>query len=117
MGCGSILGDGRQMMSWVHIDDVVGAIVFLLNKPDVNGVFNLTSPLPVSQAEFARVLAMVMHRPLFFKIPAVVIRMLFGEMGDCLLLRGQRVVPKRLIMLGYEFRYPNLVDALHHEYD
>ena len=116
MGLGSVIGDGKQMMSWVHIDDVVGAIIFLLNRPDLNGVFNLTSPHPVSQAEFARVLATTMRRPLLLKIPAFVIRILFGEMGDCLLLNGQRVVPNRLIKLGYEFRYPNLVDALRHEY-
>ena len=116
MGFGSVIGDGNQMMSWVHIDDVVGAIIFLLNKPDLKGVFNLTSPHPVSQAEFARALATTMHRPLLLKMPAFVIRVLFGEMGDCLLLKGQRVVPNRLIKLGYEFRYPNLVDALRHEY-
>lgn len=117
MGLGSVIGDGNQVMSWVHIDDVVGAILFLLNKPDLKGAFNLTSPQPVSQAEFARVLATTMHRPLLLKMPAFMIRMLFGEMGDCLLLKGQRVVPNRLIKLGYEFRYPNLVDALRHEYN
>lgn len=116
MGFGSIIGDGNQMISWVHIDDVVNAIIFLLNKPDLKGAFNLTSPHPVSQAEFARALATTMHRPLLLKTPAFVIRILFGEMGDCLLLNGQRVVPTRLIKLGYEFRYPNLVDALRHEY-
>lgn len=116
MGFGSVIGDGHQVMSWVHIDDVVGAIIFLLNKPDLKGAFNLTSPHPVSQAEFARVLARTMHRPLLLKIPAFVIRILFGEMGDYLLLKGQRVVPDRLIKLGYEFRYPNLADALRHEY-
>ena len=116
MGLGSIIGDGKQIMSWVHIDDVVGAIIFLLNKPDTRGVFNVTSPNPVSQAEFARALASVMHRPLLLKMPAFIIRMLFGEMGECLLLKGQRVVPNRLIELGYEFRYPDLKDALRHEY-
>ena len=70
----------------------------------------------MSQAEFARALASVMHRPLLLKMPAFIIRMLFGEMGECLLLKGQRVVPNRLIELGYEFRYPDLKDALRHEY-
>ena len=116
MGFGSVIGDGNQMMSWVHIDDVVSAIIFLLNKPDLKGAFNLTSPHPVSQAEFARALATTMHRPLLLKIPAFLIRILFGEMGDCLLLKGQCVVPNRLIKLGYEFHYPNLLDALRHEY-
>jgi uncharacterized protein (TIGR01777 family) len=112
MGCGSIIGDGKQMMSWVHIDDVVSALLFLLNKPELTGAFNLTSPNPLSQAEFARVLATAMHRPLFLKIPAFVIRTLFGEMGEFLLLKGQRVLPLRLIESGYEFRYPELRLAL-----
>ena len=115
MGLGSVVGDGKQIMSWVHIDDVVGAIIFLLNKPELTGAFNLTSPHPVSQAEFARTLATVMHRPLLLKMPAVAVRILFGEMGECLLLRGQRVVPNRLIGCGYVFRYPDLTDALHQE--
>ncbi|OGV26195.1 MAG: TIGR01777 family protein [Legionellales bacterium RIFCSPHIGHO2_12_FULL_37_14] len=115
-GLGSTLGDGKQMMSWVHIDDVVGAILFLLNKPELAGAFNITSPNPASQAEFARTLATVMHRPLLLNMPAFVIRMLFGEMGECLLLKGQRVLPSRLIASGYEFCYPELMDALRHEY-
>ena len=116
MGFGSTIGDGKQIMSWVHIDDVVNAILFLLNKPALTGAFNITSPNPVSQAEFARTLATTMHRPLFLKMPAFVIRMLFGEMGESLLLKGQRVVPSRLIEAGYDFRYPELKDALRHEY-
>jgi uncharacterized protein (TIGR01777 family) len=116
MGFGSVIGDGAQMMSWVDIDDVVGAIIFLLNKPELTGAFNLTSPYPVSQAEFARALATTMHRPLLLKIPAFVIRMLLGEMGECLLLKGQRVLPNRLVKAGYQFRYPDLMDALRHEY-
>ena len=78
--------------------------------------FNITSPNPVSQAEFARMLATTMHRPLLLSMPAFVIRMLFGEMGECLLLKGQRVLPSRLIESGYEFCYPELIDALRHEY-
>lgn len=116
MGLGSVIGDGKQIMSWVHIDDVVGAIVFLLNKPELTGAFNLTSPNPVSQADFARLLAATMHRPLLLKMPDFVIRLLFGEMGDCLLLKGQCVVPKRLLESGYVFNYPELNDALRHEY-
>ncbi len=116
MGFGSIIGDGKQIMSWVHIDDVISAMIFLLNKPELTGAFNITSPNPVSQAEFARALATTMHRPLFLKMPAFVIRALFGEMGECLLLKGQRVVPNRLIESGYEFHYPELLNALRHEY-
>lgn len=116
MGLGSVVGDGKQMISWVHVDDLVHAIVFLLNKPELTGPFNLTAPNPVSQAEFARVLANCMHRPLLLKTPAFVITTLFGEMGDCLLLKGQQVIPKRLSDAGYTFCYPRLTDALSHEF-
>lgn len=116
MGLGSIMGDGKQIISWVSIDDIVGAILFLLNNPELTGPYNITSAHPVSQAEFARSLAKVIRRPLFLKMPAFVIRMLFGEMGECLLLQGQRVLPSRLLESGYQFRYPELMDALHHEY-
>lgn len=116
MGLGSVLGDGKQIISWVHIEDVIGAIAFLLDRPDLSGAFNLTSPHPVSQAQFARALATAMHRPLLLKIPAALIRMGLGEMGECLLLKGQRVLPLRLLRSGYVFRYPQLLDALRHEY-
>ena len=116
IGLGSILGDGTQMLSWVHVDDVIGAILFLLNRPDLTGAFNVTSPNPVSQEQFARLFANVLHRPLLLKMPANIIRVLFGEMGDCLLLRGQRVIPKRLIEEGYQFAYPQCGDALKQEF-
>jgi len=116
MGMGSVLGDGKQILSWVHIDDVIAAILFLLNRPDLTGAFNITSPNPLSQKEFARTLATTLHRPLLLKIPAKVIQFLLGEMGDSLLLKGQRVFPKRLIGEGYQFIYPNCADALKREF-
>ena len=116
MGMGSILGDGKQIISWVHIDDVIASILFLLNRPDLTGAFNITSPNPVSQEQFARILAQTLHRPLLLKIPAKIIQVLLGEMGDCLLLKGQRVIPKRLIEEGYQFAYPKCTDALKREF-
>lgn len=116
MGMGSILGDGKQVISWVHIQDVIGAILFLLQRPDLTGAFNLTSPNPVSQEQFARIFARTLHCPLWLKIPAPFIRLLLGEMGDCLLLRGQRVIPTRLIDEGYVFEYPKCADALELEF-
>lgn len=115
-GLGSLVGDGKQCISWVHIDDVVAAITFLLSKPELTGAFNLTSPNPVSQSQFAHAFASCLHRPLFLKMPAWLIRLLFGEMGECLLLKGQRVLPKRLLSQGYQFHYPQLSDALRHEF-
>lgn len=112
IGCGSIIGDGQQMLSWVHRDDVIHAIEFLLKHPELTGAFNVTSPYPVTQAEFARTLAAQLHRPLWLKLPASLVRFLFGEMGECLLLKGQRVIPSRLIEAGYVFAYPQLKEAL-----
>jgi uncharacterized protein len=116
VGLGAIIGDGQQNISWIHINDVVGAITFLLNKPELTGAFNLTSPYPISQKEFAHELATCLHRPLLLKMPSLFIRLLFGEMGESLLLKGQRVVPKRLIDVGYQFRYPKLNQALQREF-
>jgi len=116
VGLGAIIDEGQQSLSWVHINDVVGALTFLLNKPELTGAFNLTSPYPVSQKEFARELATCLHRPLLLKIPAFFIRLLFGEMGECLLLKGQRALPKRLLEAGYQFQYPKLNQALQREF-
>ena len=110
------MGDGKQCLSWVHIDDVVGGIVFLLEHPELTGPFNLTSPHPLSQAAFAQTLAKAMHRPLFLTMPSFIVKLLFGEMGDYLLLKGQRVLPTRLIDVGYQFKYPKLNDALKQEF-
>ena len=115
MGMGSVLGEGTQMISWVHIDDVIASIEFLLKRPGLTGAFNITSPNPVSQEQFAKILAKTLHRPLLLKIPAKVIEVLLGEMGEYLLLSGQRVIPKRLIEEGYQFAYPQCTDALKHE--
>lgn len=116
LGLGAIINDGQQNLSWIHIHDLVGALMFLLLKPKLTGPFNLTSPYPVSQETFSRKLATCLHRPLFFKIPAFFIRLLFGEMGECLLLKGQRVLPKRLLGAGYQFQYPKLKQALQCEF-
>lgn len=116
IGMGSVLGDGKQVMSWVHIDDLIAAIIFLLKRPDLTGAFNITSPNPLSQEEFARTLAATLRRPLLLKMPAPLIRLLLGEMGDSLLLKGQRVVPTRLINEGYQFMYPTCADALKREF-
>ena len=116
LGLGSLVGDGSQMLSWIHIEDLVAAILLLVNEPELTGPFNLTSPQPVSQAQFAQALAKAMHRPLFFKIPASLIRLLFGEMGESLLLKGQRVMPKRLLDTGFKFRYAAVEDALKNEF-
>lgn len=116
LGLGSTLGTGAQTISWVHYQDLVNAILFLLAHPDVTGTVNITSPHPVSQKEFAVDFAHALHRPLLFKTPSFAIKIMFGEMGEYLLLKGQKVLPKRLIALGFKFSYPNLAAALQEEY-
>ncbi len=115
-GMGSVLGSGKQIISWVHIQDVIDSLIFLLNNPQLTGAFNITSPNPVSQDEFASTFAHIIKRPLFLRVPGFFVKMLLGEMGECLLLKGQRVIPTRLRELGYQFKYPTLSEALKQEY-
>ncbi|MBU1248952.1 MAG: TIGR01777 family oxidoreductase [Proteobacteria bacterium] len=111
LGLGGPLGSGAQGMSWIHVDDEVGAMLFIMQRK-LTGVFNLTAPNPVSNREFSKVLGTVLGRPAFLPAPAFALRMLFGQMADEVLLSGQRVLPKRLMEAGYAFRYPDLADAL-----
>ena len=115
-GLGSILGSGNQAFSWIDIDDLIRAILFLLKHPEIKGAVNLCSPQSVSQKFFAKTLAHIMHRPLILKMPAFWIKILFGQMGEELLLGGQHVYPERLTQLGFEFLYPDLYKALEHEW-
>ncbi|STX27844.1 nucleoside-diphosphate sugar epimerase [Legionella beliardensis] len=112
LGLGGIIGSGQQVISWVHIDDVIAAFLFLIEHPTLQGAFNITSPNPVKQKEFAKALAKSMHRPLLLTMPAFMIKALFGEMGEYLLLRGQRVLPKRLLAAGFNFSHPYIDEAL-----
>ncbi len=112
LGIGGKLGSGEQVMSWIHRSDVIAAIEYLMNSNELDGVFNLTSPQPVTNAEFAKQLGRALSRPTVFSMPCFVVKLLFGEMGDRLLLHGQRVLPKRLLDNGFVFEYEYLNDAL-----
>lgn len=107
---GGALGDGRQWISWIHLQDAVRAITFLI-KEQKSGVFNLISPNPVQNAAFGRAIASTIHRPYWFTVPKWVLQMVLGEMST-LVLDGQRVAPRRLQQEGYSFNYPLLEDAL-----
>ncbi|MEP7013413.1 MAG: TIGR01777 family oxidoreductase [Acidobacteriota bacterium] len=111
LGANGPLGTGRQGFPWIHLEDEIGAIRFLIDREDAAGPFNLTAPNPPTQAEFAKALGHVLHRPSFVPVPAFALRLALGEMAD-MLLTGQRVVPKRLLELGYRFRFPDLEGAL-----
>jgi uncharacterized protein len=109
---GGRIGSGTQYMSWISLDDEVGAIQFLLENDAVDGPVNLTAPVPVTNAEFSRALAAAVGRPAPFAVPAVVIRRLAGAQGEEMLLYGQRAVPAKLEAAGFRFRHATLEEAL-----
>ncbi len=111
LGLGGPLGRGTQWMSWIHLDDLVELVAFLLNKA-VSGPVNATSPNPVTNREFARLLGQALGRPARLPIPASLLKLLFGQMAEELLLTGQRVLPARAQGMGFRFRYPELTEAL-----
>jgi uncharacterized protein (TIGR01777 family) len=108
---GGPLGSGKQFFSWVHIDDVVAALRFLVDNPASTGVYNLTAPNPVTNAEFMRTLARVMKRPGVMRVPGFALKLLFGEMSSTL-LQGPRVTPARLLADGYTFQFPEVEMSL-----
>jgi uncharacterized protein (TIGR01777 family) len=114
-GAGGIVGDGMQYMSWIGIDDVIGAIYHSLMRDDVIGPVNLVAPRPVNNLQFTKTLGAVLRRPTLFPLPKQIIRTIFGEMGETLLLGSTRVIPRKLEDTGYSFLYPELKDALAHQ--
>jgi uncharacterized protein (TIGR01777 family) len=112
LGLGSIVGSGKQILSWIHIDDLVSAIQFLIQHPEITGPVNICSPVAVTQQQFAVQLAAQLKRPLWMRMPAWSVKLLFGQMGDELLLSGQHVYPARLIDQGFKFAYPEIAAAL-----
>jgi uncharacterized protein (TIGR01777 family) len=108
---GGPLGNGRQVFSWIHLQDEVSAIQFLLHDPQAYGAYNLTSPNPVTNDEFGKTIGKVIHRPHYFKIPGFAMRLALGEVS-MMVLEGQTVIPQKLIEAGFEFEFPTLDDAL-----
>jgi uncharacterized protein len=115
MGVGGKIGSGRQWMSWVALSDVVRAIRYALFEPGLEGPYNVAAPQPVTNAEFTRTLGKVLGRPTLFTVPALALRLAYGEMADATLLTSQRMLPKRLQAAGFRFRYPELEAALRAE--
>lgn len=108
---GGPLGDGNQGFPWIHPDDEVAAIRFLMERKDAQGVYNLSAPQPLSNADFGRELARVMKRPYWFPAPAFALRLLLGEMA-ALVLEGQYMIPEHLMQAGYHFHFETARDAL-----
>jgi uncharacterized protein (TIGR01777 family) len=115
LGLGGRLGNGRQFVSWISLDDLIGAIRFALVREDLRGPVNATAPEPVTNAELTRRLAAVLRRPAVFPAPAFALRLLLGEMGEALLLGSSRILPRRLEEAGFEFVHRDLESALRHE--
>jgi len=111
MGMGGPIGNGRQWMPWVHIEDQIALIDFLMSRDDARGPYNACAPSPVRNRDFAKTLASVLHRPSFMPMPAVALRVLLGELS-ILLLCGQRARPDRLQEAGFTFRFTDLRAAL-----
>ena len=98
-------------MPWIHLEDEVGLIQFLMDHENAAGAFNATAPNPVTMEEFCKALARVLNRPSWAPVPASVLTLLLGEMAE-MLLTGQRAMPKAAQDLGYSFRYPTILEAL-----
>jgi len=110
-GVGGVVGSGQQWMSWVSLDDVVGIVNFALENENLRGAVNVASPNPVTNEEFTKTLGEVLYRPTFLPLPEFAVSLVFGEMGDALLLNSTRVEPKRLQEAGYQFKFPDLKPA------
>jgi uncharacterized protein len=113
LGLGAILGNGKQWVSWIHIGDLIRLFEFALDTPTCKGAVNAVSPAAATHAQMQRLLAKVLHRPMWMRIPAIFIRTALGEMSQ-LLVDGQRIVPTRALAAGFTFKFPNLGGALEH---
>jgi uncharacterized protein (TIGR01777 family) len=114
MGMGGPIGSGRHYVSWISLDDAVAAIRFLIETPSVSGPVNVCAPEPVTNLDFSRALGRVLHRPSMVAVPPSMLRIMFGEAADEVLLASQRVVPRRLLDAGFPFAHTELESALRH---
>jgi uncharacterized protein (TIGR01777 family) len=114
MGLGGKVGSGRQVMSWIALDDVPSVMLHVIEHDSLSGPVNVVSPHAVTNAELTRILGQVLGRPAILPLPGFAARLLFGEMADALLLGGARVIPRQLEHTGYRFAYPRLEQALQH---
>lgn len=111
LGLGGRIASGKQMMSWIHIDDFSRAVAFVIENTGIQGAVNLTAPEPVSNTVFTRTLAHVLHRPAILIVPSFALKLLYGK-GAGTLTRGQTALPEKLLQAGFVFQYPKLKEAL-----
>jgi uncharacterized protein len=111
LGLAAVIGDGQQWMSWIHLEDIERIVELAIADGSLSGPVNAVAPEPVRQRDFQRALTRVLHRPLWLRVPGALLHAGLGDMAE-LLVRGQRVAPRRLLAQGFEFRYPALEPAL-----
>jgi len=111
LGLGGKLGSGKQWFPWVHVDDILEAMLFLLEKGAESGVYNFVSPNPIRNAEFTKILAKVLKRPAIFPVPRFALKLVYGELAD-VITASAKVIPRKLLNLGYQFKYPDFETAL-----
>jgi uncharacterized protein (TIGR01777 family) len=111
LGLGAVIGSGKQWMSWIHFEDLVRQYIWAIENENISGVVNFTSPEPVTNHEFSKKLGKVLHRPVLFKVPGYFLNLVMGEQSS-IILKGQRVYPDVALQNGFEFKYPNLSEAL-----
>jgi uncharacterized protein (TIGR01777 family) len=111
MFVGGPVGSGRQYVSWIHHDDLVGLLLLAADNPAARGPLNGTAPNPVTNKEFSKALGRALHRPSVLRTPKIMLRAMLGEVAN-IITTGQRVVPKRALALGYTFRFPDIDAAL-----
>ena len=113
-GVGGKIGSGEQYMSWIALDDLIGVFHFILENENLSDAINATAPHPVKNSEFTDALGKALNRPTIIPVPAFGIKLLFGEMGETLLLEGAKVLPEKLQNAGFEFKFTELGAALKH---
>ncbi len=111
LGLGGKMGSGDQMISWIHLNDLVNMFAFLIDHPQLEGVFNATSPHPLSNADQTKAMGTILHRPVFLDMPSFLVKLLFGE-GSSVILDSKEVYPKRLLEAGFRFNYPQFEEAM-----
>jgi len=112
LGVGGVIGSGKQWMSWISMEDHIAVINYVIENENIRGAVNSVSPNPVTNEEFTKTLGDVLYRPTFLPLPEFAVSMVFGEMGDALLLASTKVLPKRLEDAGFHFKYPQLKPAI-----
>ncbi len=112
LGLGGKIGQGKQWMSWIHLDDLTGIILYCMDHDELNGPVNGTSPGPVTNEEFTKTLGKVLNRPAIFSLPAVLVKLLLGQMGVEMLLTGKKILPVKMLNAGYKFNFEKLDKAL-----